>query len=91
MSGKVRLLDSLRYNALSGIEVGKDSGCWSLFSKVSEMLPNGGVGIKKSVATAMLKRFGLVIDDESMLILVILCVASEVFFVQSMLCLCNCI
>ena len=91
MSGKVGLLDSLRYNALSGIEVGKDSGCWSLFSKVSEMLPNRGVGIKNSVATATLKIFGLVIDDESMLILGILCVASEVFFVQSMLRLCDCI
>ena len=72
MTGKVGLLNSRRYNALSGIEVGSDSGWWSLFAKVSEMLPNKGVGRNISVATATLKRFGLIIADESMLILVIL-------------------
>jgi len=78
MSGKVGLLDSLRHNASAGIEGGRDSGCWSLFSKVSEMLPNRDVGINISVATATLKRCDLVIDGESMFILSILCVASEV-------------
>ena len=41
------------------------------------MLPNIDAGIKNSVVTTTLKLFGLVIDDESMLILCILCVASE--------------
>ena len=77
ISGKGELLDSLKYNAFAGIEVGRDSGCWSLSSKVSKMLPNIDVGIKISVVTTTLKLFGLVIDDESMSILCILCVASE--------------
>ena len=42
------------------------------------MLPNIDVGINISVATATLKRFVIVIDDKSMLILFIGCVAIEV-------------
>ena len=78
MYGKGGLLDSLKYNAFAGIEVGRDSSYWSLFSKVSEMLPNIDVVINIYIATTTLKRFGLVIDDEYMLILFILYVASEV-------------
>ena len=75
--GKVGLLDSLKYNAFAGIEVRTDSGCWSLFSKVCEILPNKDAGISMYVATVTFTKIGLVIYDESMLILFILCVASE--------------
>ena len=42
------------------------------------MLPNIDVMINIYIATTTLKRFGLVIDDEYMLTLFILYVASEV-------------
>ena len=71
ISGKVRLFDSLKYNAFAGIEVRIDFGCWSFFSKAIEMIPNKDIGIHISVATATLNTFGEGIDDKSMLILYI--------------------
>ena len=78
MSGKVRLLDSMKYNVFAGIEVRIEFGCWFFFSKAIEMIPNKDVGIHISVATATLNTFGEGIDDKSMLILYILFVASKV-------------
>ena len=49
-----------------------------LILKVSEMPPNIDVVINIYVATATVNIFGLIIDDESILILFILCVASVV-------------
>ena len=74
---KIGLLDSLKYITFTETEVRRDYCCCSLFSEVGKILPNKDVGINISVATATLKTFGAIIDDNSMLRLSILCFAIE--------------